>query len=121
MIWSSDQGDPPYYTPVANGVIEQLLGNNYFVSAYWDQTRAEGMQVVIDISLPHGIFSEFPGMTISRVVCGPPPTAITAIGRHREAGLYLDAVDPESFQKLNRFLKAAGRHDPSGSASKSPA
>ncbi len=118
MIWSSDQGNPPHYTPVANGVIEQLLEDGYFISAYWDQTRTEGMQVVIDISLPHGIFSEFPGITIGRVVCGPPPTAITAVGRHLETGLCLDAADSKSFQKLARFFRAAGRHDPSGSASK---
>lgn len=118
MIWTSDKGNPPFFTLVANGVIEYLLGHKYFLSAYVADHSADKNVVVIDISERHRIFPEFPGPTLGRVVHGPGETEIHAVGRHQEDGLSLDAADPKSLPKLGRFFRDAGRLDPARSASK---
>lgn len=109
MIWSSDQSDPPHYTTVANGIIEQLLNDGYFVSAYWSAINIEGKEVIIDVSVRHKICPEFPGSTVGWIVCGPAPTVVTITGRNSGKSLCIDAADPKSFQKLRRFVKTASR------------
>lgn len=105
-MWSTDLGPPPAFTPVSNGIIE-LLVDHYYLSVYRTvgHISPESM-IVIDVSRQHGIFKEFPGPSIGRIICGPEPTAVVVASSNDFDALHLDAADPDSMHRIERFFAA---------------
>lgn len=104
--WSSNRGPPPKFTLLANSIIEHLLECEYFISAYWFCANSRGPQVIVNISIKHAIFPEFPGPTIGHINCGPDPTELELFKFAENDKIRLDAADPTCFEKIDACLRA---------------
>ncbi len=105
MIWSSNKNNPPYYTPIANGVIEHLLEDGYFLIVFWCDDHIIGRRVIINISKKNAIFTEFPDRNVGSVIHAPWCTQLTATSVDGNRKLVLDATNPQSLQLISKFFK----------------
>lgn len=92
----------PFFSIVANAVIEHLLELKFQVTAY---QSAVGGLIFIDVFHGRDLLH---AKDVGRITCND-STKISAV-IHDSAGLIcLDATEPDSLDKLTKFFKSADR------------
>ncbi len=110
ISWTTSCSSPPDFGDIPNAIIEHLRSRHH-LSVYWMDGYNIEARVVMDVSLPHAIFPEYPGRSIGRITFRPDTVEWEASELYDYAApdhrkLRLDASDPTSFDLLDDFLRS---------------